>query len=108
MVKCVEEALRFSDTLEEFFLMETLDPTRGKLTVELLCLTCEGLVDGVVVPFCLVVRAAAPSSPPWILVNLLRFLPYEGFLRLWPTVCDLCCFALPAVGLADGDPLGAE
>ena len=104
---CVEEAFRFRDALEVFFLIETLDPTRGKLTMELLRLTCmEGLVEGVE-PFCLSARAVAPSSPPLILVNLLRFLPNEGFLRLWPTVCDLCCFGLPAWGLPEGDPFVA-
>ena len=88
-----DEPLRFRAGFDEFLFIEVFEPTRGNEMFELFRLTsrAEGLVDGV----CCFARFVAPfSSVPCSFVNLLRFLPYDGFLacaiRPWPVAFALC------------------
>lgn len=105
LLRCADP-LRFKETFDAFFLIDTFEATRGRLTVELFLLTCccvDGLVDGVCA-FAFVFRTTPPSSTP-TLVSLLRFFPYEGFLVCIrpPTACALCCFSRPVLPVPDGD-----
>ena len=81
----VDERFRPRDTSDLFFFIDTLDPTHGKLTLELLRLKfcVVGLAVGVCdadLVWCLVCAATSPASPGPSLESLCRPLPCEGTL----------------------------
>lgn len=81
----VDEIFRPMDTSDLFFFIETLDPTRGKLTLELLRLKfwVVGLAVGVCdadLLWCLVCATPSAGSPGPNLESLCRPLPCDGTL----------------------------
>ena len=114
LANCVpEEPLRLRDTFDKFFFTDVFDPMRGKVTLELFrrMSWVDGLVEGVwIFTFACCLATPFSSAPCAVvgLVNLLRFLPYDGFracaILPWPAACALWDLYVEPRWVGEGNP----